>query len=154
VKICDHTSVGVLIWRNEELLLIERKKPPFGFAPPAGHLDSHGTYENAAKIEVREEVGLCLVCLELLTEGKRNNPCRRSNGNWHYWKVYQGNAVGNVKPSGDETKGFIWANKQLLKNLAERSSLYIAGGVSDLDWQRTPGIEPVWLDWFKELRIL
>ena len=33
-KECDHTSVGMIIKRGEETLLIERKKPPFGFAPP------------------------------------------------------------------------------------------------------------------------
>ena len=39
VKKCDHTSVGMLVWKNKKILLIERKKAPFGFAPPAGHVD-------------------------------------------------------------------------------------------------------------------
>lgn len=37
-KICDHTSVGMFVWRGGKLLLIERAKFPFGFAVPAGHL--------------------------------------------------------------------------------------------------------------------
>ena len=53
---CDHTSVGILVWKEEKLLLIERKNFPFGFAPPAGHLDGD-TYEEAAKRELLEETG-------------------------------------------------------------------------------------------------
>ena len=77
---CDHTSVGVLIWKARKLLLIERKRPPYGLAPPAGHVDDHGSFENAAKIEAFEEVGLRVENLTLLGEGKKSNPCRRPNG--------------------------------------------------------------------------
>ena len=45
---CDHTSVGILVWKDSKLLLIERKNFQFGFAPPAGHLDGD-FYEEAAK---------------------------------------------------------------------------------------------------------
>ena len=57
-KKCDHTSVGMLVWKEDKLLLIERKKPPFGFALPAGHVDGDDSFEVAAKRELEEEVGL------------------------------------------------------------------------------------------------
>ena len=55
---CDNTSVGMIV-RNDkdELLLIERKNEPYGFAPPAGHVDDHGSFEDAARAELEEEVG-------------------------------------------------------------------------------------------------
>jgi len=31
-------------WQNDKLLLIERKKFPFGFAPPAGHVDGDADF--------------------------------------------------------------------------------------------------------------
>jgi len=49
LKNCDHTGVGIHVWRNGKLLLIERKKFPFGFAPPAGHVDGRQSFEVAAK---------------------------------------------------------------------------------------------------------
>ena len=70
-KVCDHTSVGMLVYKDDKILLIERKKYPFGFATPAGHIDNKGSYENAAREELEEEVGLKAKSLKLLTEGKK-----------------------------------------------------------------------------------
>ena len=75
-KICDHTSVGMLVWKDEKLLLIERMKFPPGFAVPAGHVDADSTYEDAAKRELKEEVGLDAENLELVLEIRKENPCR------------------------------------------------------------------------------
>ncbi|MEK9177792.1 MAG: NUDIX hydrolase, partial [Patescibacteria group bacterium] len=57
-KICDHKSVGMFIWNDDKLLLIERGKRPYGFAVPAGHVDGDKTFEIAAIRELKEEVGL------------------------------------------------------------------------------------------------
>jgi ADP-ribose pyrophosphatase YjhB (NUDIX family) len=94
---CDHTSVGVLVWHGESLLLIERKNFPFGFAPPAGHVDDHGSYEEAARIELEEEVGLHATSISLVIEGRKQNPCRRVGGNWHYWKVFEATVDGQLE---------------------------------------------------------
>ena len=56
-KICDNKSVGILIWKDDKLLMIERKKYNFGFALPAGHNDGMDL-EQTAKKELEEEVGL------------------------------------------------------------------------------------------------
>ncbi len=153
-KTCDNKSVGMLIRRGDDLLLIERRKPPFGFAPPAGHIDEKGSFENAAREEVEEEVGLIPTEIELLAEGKKENPCRRPGGSWHYWKIYQVNTSGDIKRSEDETKQAGWFTLDQIKELAQRSEKYLAGRISDEEWQQSPGIEPVWLEWFKKLRIL
>ena len=97
MKICDHKSVGMLVWEGDNLLLIERGKPPFGFAIPAGHVDSDTTYEIAAMRELKEEIGLDTEELKLIAEGRRENPCRRQGGTWHYWKVYQIISKGEIK---------------------------------------------------------
>jgi ADP-ribose pyrophosphatase YjhB (NUDIX family) len=76
-KICGHISVGMIIRSDDKVLLIERMKYPFGFAPPAGHGDGDKSYEIAAKRELHEEVGLKAVDLGLIFEGRKENRCRR-----------------------------------------------------------------------------
>lgn len=152
-KRCSNKSVGILVWKNNKLLLIERKLFPFGFAPPAGHVDNKGTFENAAKEELEEEVGLKATKLKLVGEGRKENKCRRSGGNWHYWKIYEAEAKGKLKPSSDETKqAGLYSKKQIIA-LIKKTEQYMSGKISDKDWQKSPGIEIVWYEWFNELKI-
>lgn len=153
-KVCDNKSVGMLIRRDDKILLIERKKFPFGFAPPAGHVDNKGSFENAAKEEVEEEVGLIPKEIKLIAEGRKENPCRREDGTWHYWKIYQVETVGEVKRSEDETKQAGWFSIDQIKSLAQKTEKYLAGEIPEEEWRESPGIEPVWLEWFKELNII
>lgn len=141
----------MLVWRNQRLLLIERQKPPFGFAPPAGHVDSHGSYEAAARNELYEEVGLVAERLELVAEGRKNNSCRRQDGNWHYWKIFLVTASGNVTPSDLEVRQIRWCSKQELNSLKRRTKLYLSGRLSDVKWETSPGIESVWYEWLNQL---
>lgn len=153
-KLCDNKSVGMLVWQNDQLLLIERKKPPFGFAPPAGHVDDDKSFEVAAKRELKEEVGLEADMIELLIEGHKNNPCRREGGNWHYWKIYKVEAEGEIKRSKDETKQVNFYNKNDLLALADKTEKYLRGDINQNDWETSPGLEPVWYEWLKELKII
>ena len=153
-KQCDHKSVGMLVWKDDCLLLIERKKPPFGFAPPAGHVDDHGSFEQAATDELSEEVGLEVQSMKLLIEGRKDNPCRRKDGTWHYWKIYEVKALGEVKRSPEETKQAGFYTKENLQLLAKKTEKYLRGKISDTDWESSPGIEPVWYEWFKQLTII
>ena len=153
-KKCDHKSVGILVWQENRLLLIERKKYPFGFAPPAGHVDNDKSFEDAAKRELKEEVGLTTIDLRLLIEGRMENPCRREGGTWHYWKIYQAETHGEIKPSEDETKQVKLVDRQELSKLAKKTKQYRAGGISEKEWQRRPGLEPVWYDWLKRLGVI
>lgn len=153
-KICDNKSVGMLIWKDKNLLLIERKKFPFGFAPPAGHIDNKGTFENAVKEEVEEEVGLKTINIKLIIEGRKENICRRKNGSWHFWKIYKVETSGNIKRSRDETKQANWFSVDQIKSLAQKTKKYLEGEIGEEEWQKSPGIETVWLEWFKELDII
>lgn len=158
-KSCDHTSVGMLVQKDidgdTKLLLIERKKPPFGFAPPAGHVDEHGSFEKAAFNELREEVGLEARDLQLVAAAKKNNPCRRKNGDWHYWRIYEArDVVGEIKRSEDETKQAGWFDHDQVHKLTQRTEAYLRGEIPEDEWQKSPGLEPVWLEWLRELCII
>lgn len=147
-KKCDGKSVGMLCWRDgkggRELLLIERKKPPFGIAAPAGHVDEDGDdFEAAATRELEEETGLKARKLRLLYEGRQDNPCRRG-GEYHYWKVYEVETDGALTPSPDEMKMADWYNEEGQEKLAKRTEDYLNGNISEEEWEKSPGLEPVW----------
>jgi ADP-ribose pyrophosphatase YjhB (NUDIX family) len=150
---CDHKSVGILVWKDGRLLLIERRNFPFGFAPPAGHLDGD-SYEEAAKRELKEEVGLEATDLKLLLEERADTSCRREKDGWHYWKIYESKVNGEVKHSPQETKQAGWYDLKQIRSLAEKTGRYRKAKISDEDWQEDPGIENVWLDWFNNLGII
>jgi ADP-ribose pyrophosphatase YjhB (NUDIX family) len=153
IKECDHKSVGMLVWKNGKLLLIERGRPPYGFALPAGHVDDKGSYENAAREETEEEVGLQVTHLKLLIEGRKDNKCRRPGGTWHYWKIYEAITKGEIKRSPDETKQAGWYTVKEIKVMVAKTEQYLRGKISEKDWISSPGLEPVWLEWLSELKI-
>jgi len=150
---CDHKSVGIVVWKGGELLLLERRNFPFGFAPPAGHLDGD-SYEEAARRELKEEVGLEATNLKLLYEERSDTSCRRGEDGWHYWKIYEAKVKGEIKRSLQETKQVGWYNLKQIKDLANKTQRYRETKISDADWQKDPGIENVWLDWFNKLGIV
>lgn len=151
-KQCDNKSVGMLVWENGKLLLIERKNLPFGFAPPAGHLDGDD-FEQAATRELSEEVGLEVKGLKLIAEGRKENSCRRGS-KWHYWKIYKIEASGDLKRSESETKQAGWYSKSDLLALAQKTEKYLSGKILEKEWEKYPGFEPVWYEWLKQLQII
>lgn len=154
--VCDHTSVGMLIWRGERLLLIERKKYPWGFAPPAGHVDGDASFEIAALREVQEEVGLTVLALAQVAEGRKENRCRRVDGGWHYWRIYQVTVDEAQEAAGNalETRQTGWYSREELAQLAQRTEAYLAGQISEEAWQAGPGLETVWYEWLRVLSVI
>jgi hypothetical protein len=64
MKTCDNTSVGIVITDHQSrYLMFDRATFPPGTAPAAGHIDDHGTAEDAARAEVEEELGLTVTGL-------------------------------------------------------------------------------------------
>lgn len=61
---------------------------------------------------------------------------------------------GNIKRSEDETKQAGWFSIDQIRSLAQRTEKYRAGEISEEDWQQSPGIEPVWPEWFRELEMV
>lgn len=156
IQPCDHTSVGILVFRDGKLLIIDRKRPPKGLAAPAGHVDKHGRseistagkYQAAAFSELKEETGIIASSsLELLYDGIKNNPCRRPDGTWHHWKIYKVEATGELKPSAAETRAAFWCTREQMMDLLSDIPVLLEGG-------RQAGLEPVWKEFFGELNIL
>jgi len=144
----------MFVWKDDKLLLIERMKFPFGFAVPAGHVDGDKTFEEAAGRELEEEVGLKAKTLEKIFEGRKENPCRRQGGAWHFWKMYKVETTGELKRSLDETKKAGWYDKKQIQKLAEKTVKYKMGEISEEEWQKNPGLEVMMYEYFKELKII
>lgn len=157
-KKCDHTSVGVIAEKNGEVLLIERRKFPAGFALPAGHCDGD-SFEAAALREFFEETGLEPLKIEPLFSAETENPCRRTDGKRHQWQMFHVTEwAGALRQNTDETKSIEWASKNRLRSLAARTEEFakkygmlisnmpqITHALAvDPIWQASPGLEPVW----------
>lgn len=154
-KVCDHKSVGVLVRNGDRYLFIERRLPPYGWAAPAGHIDSHNDYETAAKAEVREEVGILARDLKLVLEGWRDNPCRRIDGGGHYWKVFEIDVSDwEVVLSNREAVTSEWLDRNQLLKLSTRTDAFLKGDVDDNSWRLMPGLEPVWQSILTELNLI
>lgn len=54
-------TVDILIIRDNKLVLVKRKNPPFGWANPGGYVDEGESVEHAAIREAKEETGLDVV---------------------------------------------------------------------------------------------
>lgn len=143
----------MLVWKEGKLLLIERKKFPFGFAAPSGHLDGD-SFESAAKRELQEEVGLDTVKLKLILKERKDNQCRRENGDWHNWEIFEVEAKGKIKRSLEETKSANFYDIGSIKKLAQRTKDYDEGKISEEDWQASPGLEKAYLEHLVELKII
>lgn len=151
---CNHTSVGMLVEREGKILLIERARFPLGFSIPAGHVDEGENYEDAARRELAEEVGLHAIDLLLVMEGRKNVACRRPGGDWHYWKLYRVVATGEIKGSLEETKKAGWYSREEIQHLSEKTKAFLSGTLSAENWEQSPGLEPIMYEWFKELGLL
>jgi 8-oxo-dGTP pyrophosphatase MutT (NUDIX family) len=156
-KPCDNTSVGVII-RNENgaFALLRRARFPFGYAPVAGHIDDHGSVEQAAIDEVVEEIGLHITQEDLhptvIARTRFDYHCRRKGGTFHDWWVFTvGNYTGEIKPSLDETKGADWYTASELQLLADRARQYQAQMIEQPEWEADPGLEEIWVIMFAQL---
>jgi 8-oxo-dGTP pyrophosphatase MutT (NUDIX family) len=157
-KVCDNTSVGVVVKNIDgSFAILKRAKFPVGMAPPAGHIDDHGSAEQAALDEVEEELGLVIdpgdLQPTLIQKRRIDNRCSRDGGDYHLWSVYEADQfVGDISPDPEETKGAGWYTPKQLQRLADRTKAYRNGKVAQEDWEKNPGLEEIWLDFLTELR--
>ncbi|MAG12353.1 hypothetical protein CL630_00905 [bacterium] len=169
-KRCDNKSVGILVWEDSKLLLIERKKYNFGFAIPAGHQDGD-TPEETAQKELSEEVGLHTRTLKKKLTKRLHNPCSRVGGTFHDWIIFEAtNWSGEIMLSSDETKSSLWATKKEVRDMAQHLKKFASEQNIPLEkkllpqlvsttnqqssWKQNPGLEPPMYFLFKEIGIV
>lgn len=171
--VCDHTSVGVIARDDQgRILLIERRKTPFGWAPPSGHCDGD-IYPIACCKEFYEETGLRVVGAPrpILPKNPRKEfKCRRG-GEYHHWQIFEVKWEGELSPNTIETNGAFWGTVEEIKLLAKKTETYLSRikesekaeeeswAVSikesiEKEWQANPGLELVWYEFFQELNII
>jgi len=132
---CNHQSVGIIIKKNEKMLLVDRKKFPYYWASLAGHIEDDELPNAAARREVKEEVVLKIRGLVPLLNKKRfNNPCHRGS-TFHYWWVYLADCTGKVRIRKKEVKRFGWFTKEEIKQMIAKKK-----------------IEPVWVKIFQKTK--
>lgn len=128
-----HYSVGAVIQKDGKYLLIDRTKPPLGFAGLAGHIDKGETPEQAIDREVREESGYKVASRKLLySEELEWNWCAKGIP-VHYWNLFECAITGAMKRNAHETKSIGWYTQKEIKKLT---------------------LEPVWEYWFRKLKII
>ena len=119
-KICDNKSVGIIIKDGDRYALIKRINYPVSFAFVAGHVDDD-SFEDAAKKEVMEEVRVKTVTLKLVLDKQFPNPCKRQNGSYHPWQVFEAVAWAGELHAGSDAKEAFWISQTELKMLAKRT---------------------------------
>lgn len=128
-----HYSVGALIRKGDKYLLIDRVKPPYGYAGLAGHVDEGEEPESALSREVKEESGLKVISYKIIQEEELDwNKCSKGTET-HYWYLYECEVEGNIKRNFSETKDIGWFTKEEISKL---------------------NLEPVWKYWFEKEGIL
>lgn len=128
-----HYSVGAIIGQGDKYLLIDRMKPPLGFASIAGHVDKGEEPETSLAREILEESGLQLLSYEkIVEETLSENVCSRGVG-IHHWIIYK-----------CETKGEIYLNKKEVRSI----NWYSVDEIKKLN------LEPVWKYWFEKFSII
>lgn len=129
-----HKSVGALIRNGDEILMMDRVNPPFGWACSAGHIEENEKPEEALIRETKEELGIDVLEYKLLIhEFVEWNECKKGvkGHDWYVFEVLKWE--GELKEKDKEAKIIKWLNVKELKNL---------------------NIEKVWQLWFKKLKII
>lgn len=112
----EHYSVGALIERGNEYLLIDRATVPFGYGCVSGHVDEDETPEQALVREVFEEVHLEVESYELLFEDvEESKPCTKGSP-VHHWSVYRCSVSGEPK-ANEEVKSVGWFSREKIETL-------------------------------------
>lgn len=156
--LCDHACVGVVIPdAGDTYWLLDRGKPPPGWAFAAGHLDNHGDPETAARVETRQEMGLTVVNLIPAIEEWFPNWCRRryqSEEPGHDWRIFIAEWEGEPIPSPDEAGDLRRFHRWQLQALAERTAAYAVGDVTPEEFAADPGLELPWAYWAHRLNLV
>src|SRR5215472_18646579 len=97
-SVCPPLAADIIVEIGSQIVLIERKNVPFGWAIPGGFVDFGETVEQAAVREAREEISLNVELRALL--GVYSRPDRDPRGQT-VTLVYIGRATENPAAADD-----------------------------------------------------
>lgn len=107
-------TVDIIIEIDKQIVLIERKNPPFGWALPGGFVDYGESYETAALREAQEETGLIVSNLQQFrTYSEPDRDPRQHTAS----TVFIGTATGKPQAGDDAGKAELFT-KDTLPDLA------------------------------------
>lgn len=129
-----HFSVGAIVTNAQgQILLVDRKLPPPGFAGLAGHLDNGETPQQAIAREIQEESGLLVADIELVAEEFVPWNYCAAGVTGHHWYLFTATASGQPIPQLEEVRSVGWYEPAALLTLP---------------------LEEVWQHWFGKLGYL
>lgn len=112
-----HVSVGAVIKKGDKVLLINRRKFPFAYTIPAGHLEKGESPEECIKREVEEETGLVIVNFELISHYEPiYDPCK-GGVDYHEWYLFGAAYPGAGLEMDSEGKEIGFYSPQEIKKL-------------------------------------
>jgi len=108
-----------------EILLIERKNPPYGWALPGGFVDYGEKVENAAVRELAEETGISVSINKINLLGVYSDPLRDPRGHTAS-VVYYVKANAEAEAADDAKEAAFFAKSNIPENIAfdHRKILY------------------------------
>ncbi|MGQ3892604.1 NUDIX hydrolase [Legionella sp. CNM-4043-24] len=123
-----HDSAGAIISRRRQnecfILLFLRRKFPFLYTIPAGHVESGLNIDDNLKREVREETGLKILSMNPLwpTESFHlEDPCRRG-ADIHSWHVFDVRTSGEPRLC-DEGRIIGWYHSEEIRQMISQKQL-------------------------------
>lgn len=126
-----HESVGALVQQRAGLerqtLLFLRRRYPYQYTIPAGHLEVGRDPADEMARELQEETGLTVSQARQLwpdTPLLLHGPCRRG-ADWHHWRVFQVQTQGQPCLS-DEGRIIGWYRDQEIRDLDQGDMLTAA----------------------------
>lgn len=108
-------TVDAVIEKEEGVILVKRKNPPYGWALPGGFVNYGETLEEAIKREVKEEINLEI---RNLTQFHTYSAPDRDPRMHTITTVFLAKAEGNLAPGDDAKELAIFSKDSLPSNLA------------------------------------
>lgn len=121
-----HRSVGALLTHDNRILLLRRKKYPFAYTIPAGHLEDGEQPSGAVRREVQEETGITITDATTIFQGVIDDRCRRG-ADRHHWNLYT--AALDERPAidtNDEASDHVWTTSPDQFDLTEATATLLS----------------------------